>query len=67
MPRAKQFSLEEKTKIICWAAAETTTKEIAASLGRSNRTTLTHIAALKNLLVNSTLLLPYLAGLAKVQ
>ncbi len=51
MPKAKQFS---QTKIMCWAAAGTTTKEIAARLGRSERATRTHIAALKNLPVNSS-------------
>jgi hypothetical protein len=30
MPKAKQFSLEEKTKIMCWAVAGTIVKNIAA-------------------------------------
>jgi hypothetical protein len=54
MLKAKQFSLEEKTKIMCWAVAGATTKEIATRLSRSKRATCAHIVALKDLLVNTT-------------
>ncbi len=60
MPKAKQFSLKEKKKMF-WVVAGTTLKEISARLGRSERATRSHIAALKDLPVNSTLPPPPLA------
>jgi predicted HTH transcriptional regulator len=53
MPKEKQFFLEEKTNKMCWAAARTTTKEVAPRLGSNERSMHKHIATLKDLPVNS--------------
>jgi transposase len=50
---------------MCWAAAGTTTKEIAARLRQSEHAMRMHIAALKDLPVNPTLLMAQSGGPSK--
>jgi DNA-binding NarL/FixJ family response regulator len=54
MGKAKQLSLEEKNKIMCWAAEGVKTKQIATRLGCSERAIRMHLSVLKSLLPNAT-------------
>jgi hypothetical protein len=53
--KVKQLSLEEKTKIMCWAAEGVKTKHITTRLGRSERAIRMHLSVLKSLLPNAML------------
>ncbi len=52
------MSLEEKTKIMCWAAEGVKTKQIAARLAFCERPICMHLDFLKSLQQNATPLLP---------
>jgi transposase len=49
MPRGRQLSIEEKTKIMCWGGEGIKAKEIASRLGRTERAIYVHLRALKEL------------------
>ena len=54
MGRAKQLTMEEKTRIMCWGAEGVTPKDIAHRLGRNAATIRTHLAGLRDLPPNAT-------------
>jgi hypothetical protein len=53
MRKGKQFSTEEKSKIMCWGEIRINRKEIAARLGRRERAVRNHLSVLKKLLPNA--------------
>ena len=54
MGRAKQLTMEEKTRIMCWGAEGVTPKDIAHRLGRNAATIRKHLAVLRDLPPNAT-------------
>jgi transposase len=56
--KGKQFSTEEKSKIMCWGEIGIKSKEIAARLGRRERAVWIHLSVLKKLPPNGSLLPP---------
>ena len=49
MGKRKQFSTEEKSKVMCWGKIGIKSKEIAARLGRTERAFWIHLSVLKKL------------------
>jgi hypothetical protein len=54
MQKGKQFSTEEKSKIMCWGGFGINSKEIAAKLGRRERAVWNHLSVLKKLPPNAS-------------
>ncbi len=54
MGKRKQFSTEEKSKIMCWGEIGIKSKEIAARLGRRKRAFWIHLSVLKKLPPNAS-------------
>jgi DNA-binding transcriptional ArsR family regulator len=52
--KSEDTTLENKAKIMCWAAAKVTTKEIGACLGVHPSTIRRHLAVLKELPSNAS-------------
>ena len=54
MRKGKQFSTEEKSKIMCWGEIGKNSKEIAARMGRRERAVRNHLSVLKKLPPNAS-------------
>jgi hypothetical protein len=54
MGKRKQFSTEEKSKVMCWGGIGIKSKEIAARLGRRERAFWIHLSVLKKLPPNGS-------------
>ncbi len=54
MGKRKQFSTEEKSKVMCWGEIRIKSKEIAARLGRRERADWIHLSVLKKLPPNGS-------------
>ncbi len=54
MQKGKQFSTEEKSKIMCWGEIGINSKEIAARMGRRERAVRNHLSVLKKLPPNAS-------------
>ena len=54
MGKRKQFSTEEKSKVMCWGEMEIKSKEIAARLGHRERAFWIHLSVLKKLPPNAS-------------
>jgi hypothetical protein len=52
--KRKQFSTEEKSKVMCWGENGIKSKEIAARLGRRERAFWIHLSVLKKLPPNAS-------------